>query len=280
MRPPRDPSLEPTRGPAYHLRVIEPRCTSESAHLAEVFSAIQGEGTVVGERQVFVRFLECHIRCPYCDTPDQDPKKVTPRLERTAGRRDWEFAANPIPAATILDAILRLQSHGRLHRWVSFTGGEPLWYWPMIEHLAPALRARDLQVYLETDGLLPDELAKVARMVDLCAMDAKLHWKRHDLLDRDATLAFVATLRALATPYFVKVVVPAGVSRVPFLGAIGELARATGGEVPLVLQPVTPYGVVKETPAPAEMLELHELASAVYPACRVVPQVHKLIGQL
>ena len=38
--------------------------------MSEVFSAIQGEAALVGERQVFVRLTGCNIRCTYCDQPE------------------------------------------------------------------------------------------------------------------------------------------------------------------------------------------------------------------
>ena len=46
--------------------------------MSEVFSAIQGEAALVGERQVFVRLTGCNIRCAYCDQPEA--------LERAPGR--------------------------------------------------------------------------------------------------------------------------------------------------------------------------------------------------
>ena len=43
------------------------------AWLVEVFSSLQGEGSRLGERPVFVRFGGCHRRCDYCDEPDTIP---------------------------------------------------------------------------------------------------------------------------------------------------------------------------------------------------------------
>ena len=41
--------------------------TAEKARISEIFSSLQGEGTHVGERHIFIRFEECNIHCTYCD---------------------------------------------------------------------------------------------------------------------------------------------------------------------------------------------------------------------
>jgi hypothetical protein len=46
------------------------------------------------------------------------------------------------------------------------------------------------------------------------------------------------------------------------------------------LQPVTPFAAVTEAPAPDLVLALQELALRIYPDVRVVPQTHRIIGQL
>ncbi|MDX9694125.1 MAG: 7-carboxy-7-deazaguanine synthase QueE, partial [Methanothermobacter sp.] len=40
------------------------------APIMEVFSSIQGEGLLVGCRQIFIRFAGCNLNCKYCDTPE------------------------------------------------------------------------------------------------------------------------------------------------------------------------------------------------------------------
>ena len=39
------------------------------AQLVELFSAIQGEGAIVGTRQIFVRFARCDLRCHFAIAP-------------------------------------------------------------------------------------------------------------------------------------------------------------------------------------------------------------------
>ena len=42
--------------------------------ITEVFSSIQGEGKLLGRRQIFIRFSGCNLGCNYCDTiKSRDP---------------------------------------------------------------------------------------------------------------------------------------------------------------------------------------------------------------
>lgn len=41
------------------------------ANINEIFASIQGEGRYVGEKQLFVRFSSCNLKCAYCDTQHQ-----------------------------------------------------------------------------------------------------------------------------------------------------------------------------------------------------------------
>ena len=88
----------------------------------EVFSAIQGEAALVGERQVFVRLTGCNIRCAYCDQPEALDLRPGPcRIERTPGRRDWQVVDSPLPILLLADAVDRLLAPapplGEPHRW-------------------------------------------------------------------------------------------------------------------------------------------------------------------
>ena len=42
---------------------------AKTATIQEIFSGIQGEGVLVGVRQIFLRFHGCQLHCRYCDTP-------------------------------------------------------------------------------------------------------------------------------------------------------------------------------------------------------------------
>ena len=61
--------------------------------------------------------------------------------------------------------------------------------------------------------------------------------------------------------------------------AVAAVAR-TAPEATLVLQPVTPYGPVRERPSAARMLALAARAEAELRDVRVIPQTHPLYGAL
>src|ERR1039457_5815007 len=128
----------------------------------EVFSAIQGEAALVGERQVFVRLTGCNIRCAYCDQPEALEKRPAPcRIERTSGRRDWELLDSPLPIAAVADAVDALCR--RLpHHSISLPGGEPLMQSARVARLAELLSAGGRAVMLETNGTLVPALERVA----------------------------------------------------------------------------------------------------------------------
>ena len=80
------------------------------APIIEIFSSFQGEGLLVGQRQIFVRFAGCNLNCNYCDTNDskseQSGKLMTP-----------EEVINEINKILTPDC-----------KTISFTGGEPSLY--------------------------------------------------------------------------------------------------------------------------------------------------------
>lgn len=45
----------------------------------EIFASIQGEGPVVGYKQLFIRFCRCNLNCSYCDTEFKTGIEYTPQ---------------------------------------------------------------------------------------------------------------------------------------------------------------------------------------------------------
>jgi 7-carboxy-7-deazaguanine synthase len=251
--------------------------SARSADLVEVFSAIQGEGPRVGERHLFVRFLHCDIRCGYCDTPACHEPLAAWRLEVTPGAREFVKRPNPEPLES-LGAIIgeRLTAPVR-HSAVAFTGGEPLLQPEAIAALAPAIRARGVRVLLETDGNLPDAFGIARPHVDLLSMDWKLPSATGEP-DRSAEhrrmLAASTGIECWVKAVFVEATPPSEV-----LAAARAVADVRP-DAPFILQPASPFGTVARAPSPARALELQQAAQAVHDDVRVIPQVHRMMGQL
>jgi len=251
-----------------------------TAHLVEVFSSLQGEGILVGQRQVFVRTFGCNIRCTYCDSPEtlkESGRPQTCRVEEAPGSWTFRQIPNPVSADT-LTAIVR----GYLaepHHSLSITGGEPLLHAAFLERWLPDARALGLKIFLETNGLLPDHLRRVLPLLDYISMDFKAPtatgmdaattWARHR--------EFLALARA--TCVYGKLVITPATTEAE-LDRVVETLCAVDRAIPLILQPVTPFGKETAPVSPARLIELHARAARSLAEVRVIPQTHKMIHLL
>lgn len=251
--------------------------TPGASDLIEIFSAIQGEGPIIGRRQIFLRFGHCDVVCHYCDTPLCHVTLPRFRAEQTAGRRDYVFHGNPASDASVLEHVLRLASQVR-HHSVSLTGGEPLLHADAILRLAPSLKAAGMLLYLETNGHLVEALDRVAGVIDVVGMDVKIPSTAGFPARFDANRAFLALAADLCREVFVKIVVGAETGDEELEQALRVVVDAAP-DTTTVLQPVTPFANRGVPPSPERMLELDELAVRLLPNALVIPQTHKLIGQ-
>ncbi len=251
--------------------------------VSEVFSAIQGEAALVGERQVFVRLTGCNIRCAYCDQPEALERRPGPcRVETTAGRRDWSTASSPLAITDVVEAVVRLRAQVP-HHSVSLTGGEPLLQGIRVERLVGALAERSVPVMLETNGTLVPAMRRLADMVDYVSMDLKLTSVDGEAVAPATQAAFLAAALAGGAVTWVKVVVGPDTDPVAFDAGITMVAEASTGAaapVEVFLQPLTPFATATVAPSPEQVLALHDRALRIHPRVRVVPQTHKAIGQL
>jgi len=141
------------------------------ANILEIFRSIQGEGKYAGVTQVFVRFFECNMHCVWCDTP------------HSIGDTTRQFKQY-----THDEVAEEIRSLWQGCHSISLTGGEPLMQTDFIKDLLPMLKHSQKAVYLETNGILFEELAEIIDNVDIIAMDMKLpsstrcqaYWREHE----------------------------------------------------------------------------------------------------
>lgn len=254
----------------------EARQAEARAQVAEIFSSVQGEGLLVGQRQVFVRLYGCNLRCRYCDTPAARGAGGPCKVESEPGGGEFALEPNPLTAERALELILEMDEPRGLHKSVSITGGEPLLQAEFVKSLAPGIRQMGMSVYLETNGSLPASLSLVIEHISTVAMDLKLQAATGQAADWDAAREFLTI--AQKSECFVKIVVTPEVCAQDITEAAQLVAQVDPG-IPLVLQPVTPHGPVTAAPSTRQMLMLQAAATALDDV-RIIPQVHKLMGQL
>lgn len=249
---------------------------SDAIYISEIFSAIQGEGALIGYRQIFVRLSGCNIRCSYCDQPEALEKKPgQARIETTAGKRDWQFLQSPMPISQVVQAIEKLGSDMD-HHSISFTGGEPLFQALPLSQLASALYPK-FNLYLETNGTLPKRLEKVLPWIDVIAMDIKLDTVDGQQVDPRLHHDFLSLARQ--KDVFIKIVLGKDTDEGELINYV-SMVRSLTPNAEIYLQPLTPFGQIKQTLSSQQLLDLQQLSLEIHDKVRVIPQTHKFINQL
>lgn len=246
-----------------------------TAELVEVFSSIQGEGPRVGQRHLFVRTVHCDIHCAYCDTPLCHAPRATARiLKSTFGGTDCEVP-NPLTMDRLRDIVLEALDHAR-HAAVSFTGGEPLLQPWVVQSLAKTVREAGASVLLETDGNLPEAFADIAQSVDILSMDWKLPSATREVERAAEHRRMLQSAVSLGLEIAVKAVFVSETTREE-LNALIETLAGIDPKIPLILQPCTPFRMIKAGPSMEHALSLHHYASERLLDVRLLPQVHRLL---
>ena len=215
----------------------------------EVFDSVQGEGLYVGERQLFVRFFGCNLRCKFCDT----------RLESFMEYEPHEL-------------LQELKLYEDEYHSVSFTGGEPLLQKDFLKEALKLTREEGFRNYLETNGTLPYDLEEVIDYLDIVAMDIKLPSSTGDFSYWRTHRKFLEI--ASSKEIFVKLVICKSTHVEDIIKAV-HLIRWVNSAITVILQPDThdaSFSIDKKIEYYKTLCENHYLSSCV------IPQVHKAIG--
>jgi 7-carboxy-7-deazaguanine synthase len=254
---------------------LTPQSIDEIGFLAEIFSSFQGEGPLIGRRQVFVRTAGCNLSCSYCDTPRfRRDVKFCGVEDPVSGL--FRQAKNPVNLSWVMEQILALWAVGT--HSVSITGGEPLCQPWFVEALAMSCVAEGLPVYFETNGFSRNRFSSLIDWIDFAAVDIKLPSHRACPTGRlshlvENEIACIEDASGAGVVTIAKAVILDSTS----MEEIESLCpRLEGLDVTLVLQPAS--GI--QRPEAKKLMLLHEAASEHLSEVVVIPQAHKMMGVL
>lgn len=220
------------------------------AKIADIFFSIQGEGIYAGSPQVFVRFYGCKQSCRFCDTRLTAFDKYTP-----------------------LELYHQIKRFRRPYHSLCLTGGEPLLQKDFLKEFLKLIKYDGTTTYLETNGILADNLSELIKDIDIIAMDFKLpsstgmaeRWREHQKFLKIA----------LRKEVFVKMVICSGTERRDIDKAINLILKLQAKKIPVILQPNF-FELSRELLARTRLLEKHCLRRL--PCVKVIPQLHKITG--
>lgn len=237
--------------------------------IIEIFSSIQGEGKYVGTRQAFVRLAGCNLNCKYCDT-DFFPQKFC-KVEKIAGSgeiTDYDREMSSDNLINILEGYFKVAPHHS----VSFTGGEPLLSWDFIKDVSGKI---NIPIFLETNGILYEELDKIIDNIDIISMDIKFPSAvGKNFFESHKKFLNIAQKKDV----YVKIILT-GETLFEELKEVASLVKSVDENIMLVIQPVTPYGGMT-APDLKKIFETQNILLKYLKNVRVIPQTHRMLGVL
>lgn len=221
---------------------------ANEARINEIFASIQGEGSVVGYKQIFIRFCGCNLDCGYCDTEFKNGNIYTPQ--------------------SLYEKISTQYNLKSFHS-ISLTGGEPLLSYKFLKEFLPLVKGQT-KIYLETNATLTDNFSQVKDYIDIVAADIKLPSATGvNVLGKN--LEFIRSCSDIST--FAKIVFDENITE-DEIDFCTNIANETGIE--LILQPKMTAAGMSVKPEFCE--KILDKFTSVYPNTRLIPQVHKFLN--
>lgn len=219
------------------------------AKIAEIFDSVQGEGLYLGEKQIFVRFFDCNLKCSFCDT----------KLDRFMEYEPQEL-------------FREIKLYRNRYHSISFTGGEPLLYKDFLKEILKLTSKHGHKHYLETNGTLAAELEELIEHIDIVAMDLKLPSSTGmgEFWDKHRSFLKVARRKEV----FLKTIICKSTEENDLKQALELIKEVSPGSI-LILQPNSNenHGALNEKLSKFKKICGQERVTAC-----VIPQIHKIVG--
>ena len=217
------------------------------AKINEIFESIQGEGPVVGYKQLFIRFCNCNLNCNYCDTEFNEGQEYS--------------------AQDLYDKITKEYNLSTIHS-ISLTGGEPLLSVGFLEEFLPLIKG-ETKVYLETNATLDQNLERISKYIDIISADIKLE-SATGLNTKTLHENFFEKCKTINT--FAKIVFDENITKQEIENCI---LLGKKYNIELILQPKM---IGNKMSVSSDFCnELLNEFTKKYPNCRLIPQVHKFL---
>ena len=227
------------------------------APVIEIFSSFQGEGLLIGERQIFVRFAGCNLNCNYCDTNGSKSEK----------------SGKLMTPGEVLEEINKLLTPDC--KSISFTGGEPSLY---PEFISEVSRHTDLNIMLETNGTLLDKISSIEKL-DMVSLDIKLPEHFDGEFDESIFLNEIKSLNLLMSKsinVYCKVVILPSTKIKSFKEVVEKLSQniSNKSNLKIIIQPSSPLGEWKDINF--KLFEFSEVVGQYFDVS-TIPQIHKIL---
>ena len=228
------------------------------APIIEIFSSFQGEGVLIGQRQIFVRFAGCNLNCAYCDTKNSISKKEGTLM-------------TPEEVVSKIESILTPDCHT-----ISFTGGEPSLYPEFINEVS---KLTDLDIMLETNGTLPANIGLIENL-DIVSLDIKLKEQFNGDFKEDIFLNEIKSLNLLiekSINVYCKVVILPCLKIKSFEEVIKKIDKEIidNNNVQFIIQPSSPLNEWKNFSNC--LFEFSEVVGKYFEVS-TIPQIHKILN--
>jgi len=228
------------------------------APIIEIFSSFQGEGVLIGQRQIFVRFAGCNLNCAYCDTKNSISKKEGTLM-------------TPEEVVSKIESILTPDCHT-----ISFTGGEPSLYPEFINEVS---KLTDLDIMLETNGTLPANIGLIENL-DIVSLDIKLKEQFNGDFKEDIFLNEIKSLNLLiekSINVYCKVVILPCLKIKSFEEVIKKIDKEIidNNNVQFIIQPSSPLNEWKNLSNC--LFEFSEVVGKYFEVS-TIPQIHKILN--